>query len=278
MNQVKDRYISCVEYYLINYLCNMNFDIRKYYYDSFKNSYDIIYDFINSNISFLEYEGIKKIQNTLMDCHVLSYKVYKRIHWQKIFQKDTIYLLLVNKNFFANQKYKALRNDHFIHLFYRRKYLYCFNSFPKEKRKVTKKEIKDFYDKKGIFYVLKRSNDISINRSYSLFLNNIKKLEFKKINTNIFLPLYKLKDIFYILKVSRYRLLDLLMFFKENKIEINDLLINYLDMAVNYYSSMIIKIEMLNHRKCNDEEVVQSMLYKINTYEEKIFKLLKELS
>ncbi len=64
MNNIQHRYISCVEYYLLNHL-NDRMDIRKLYYESYIPYYQLCKDFFNQSVSFIDYSQIPRIQKTL---------------------------------------------------------------------------------------------------------------------------------------------------------------------------------------------------------------------
>ena len=74
MNLLDNRNITCVEYYLLNKL-NPIIDIRKLYYKSYVSAYKIYLDLLDSNVTFYNYEGIKRIQNILIENKMLTYKV-----------------------------------------------------------------------------------------------------------------------------------------------------------------------------------------------------------
>ena len=274
MNNVENRYISCVEYYILLVLKDKK-DISSMYYESYKSAFNIYNYFNKTHFNFTLYDDINKIQETLIKYKLLHYKVSKKILLKEFSNDNCIPLLLVNEAFFNKRKYKTLRDDHYI-LIKNDNGLALYNSYPISKEKISLEELINIYDNKALYYYLSLDKKININKIYKLFKKIIKKEKYQEIDYKMVFINYELQSSFYILKVLRYRLYDLCNYFKKNGFNVSNTLLNTINEAALFYKDSFIKIAMLLNKKYDDKQEISLLISRLNEYEKRIYSLLRK--
>ena len=268
MNLLDNRNITCVEYYLLNKL-NHLIDIRKLYYKSYVSAYKIYLDLLDSNATFYNYEGIKRIQNILIENKMLTYKVTNVINEVDFKNKSLVNLLLVNKNFFVNKRKVTFRNDHYIHVTKQNNKLMMISSYPISIEEIDIAKLNTFFDNKCLVYKIHRKDNLTFNKVKKEFTRHCNKQTF--VNLPEIYDLNKFQSLIQLLKIMRLRLYDLC-----NYLNVDESLLNLINETNKYYENVFLKISMMIIKSKIDTTIIKQIIFKINRYEYEIYKKLKE--
>lgn len=273
MSEINNRYISCVEYYILNWL-NGKIDVRKVYFQSYISLETLYGDYQKQNIRFCDYDKIKRIQDILLDYKYINCFVSDNIDYENLLEED-LNLILVNESFYSSEKIKPLRNDHYLQINIRKNKVAYTNSYPIQQAETSMYSLSKWFDGKRLTYIITNEDRLTYKDVLNLFKEELYNHNFNTIND--LLNVANIVSLSLILKVSRYRLYDFLCYLNEQEALKDIDLIPMVLEAAEYYENIFLKMNMLALKKGQDIVTIANTIYKINYYEEKIhIKLRKE--
>lgn len=259
--------VSCVERYVLAYLNKLGIDTSLLYYDSFCSVNHLINDFGNKNNSYVQYDAMKRIQDVAKELNILTIKGVVSEDLRFLDQKESEYLLEMNKDSFKDMYAKeAWREDHYFYIkkIDDEKYLYL-NDIPLQEKVIDKSELKKLYNNR--YLEIKRISD-QIDKK-KVLLKFCERYEQEKNMARVpveQLEYEHLRDLLCMLRTSRRRTSDFISQWEEAN-----------PLWVNRVNSVFSKVEYSRVRKhfdpglfwneiegfCQDEEEIGACLKKI---------------
>ncbi len=277
--------ISCVEKSLLGYLRFIGFPYQALFLESFINIDDVLDEFINNNVSYIDYKGLKRLQIVARDLKIANI-TYVEANFEKMLnlsnislKKNLPILVRVKSDKLPKAKLIPWAGEHYILLYKSDSDIfYLLNEYPLAEYELNKQELKNVYDGAILNFEISSVFDeeaykkyirVSIDkRKKSTFIDF--KYEIEKENINFY------RDAIGILKISHSQL-------KEHAIWVNryyktayftEESIGLLFEIVKILNSLFMNIEYARLRN-NSYTVLNELLVEFIKKENKLIKSFK---